>query len=171
MRKQTEQKRARLNLSLNLSAPNQREAWRRLCAIPTGQRTDAVCRAVCRMYEQDALLEAVRQIVREELRSVEFTSAKEKTEQPQAGDVDDNVLGFLLALDVDFIDYYLLHNLQTVYYDGVDGTGGVIKTCHLFDHALKWKEDGKIRHLGISFHSSADLLDRILTERIAGNGF
>ena len=85
--------------------------------------------------------------------------------------MDDNVLGFLLALDVDFIDYYLLHNLQTVYYDGVDGTGGVIKTCHLFDHALKWKEDGKIRHLGISFHSLADLLDRILTERIAGNGF
>lgn len=67
-------------------------------------------------------------------------------------------------LGVDFIDYYLLHNFQTVYYDGVDETGGVIKICHLFDHALKWKEDGKIRHLGISFHSSADLLDRILTE-------
>ena len=67
-------------------------------------------------------------------------------------------------LGVDCIDYYLLHNLQTVYYDGVDGTGGVIKTCHLFDHALKWKEAGKTRRLGISFHSSADLLDRILTE-------
>lgn len=67
-------------------------------------------------------------------------------------------------LGVDFIDYYLLHNFQTVYYDGIDGTGRVIKTCHLFDHALKWKDAGKIRHLGISFHSSADLLDRILTE-------
>lgn len=67
-------------------------------------------------------------------------------------------------LGVDCIDYYLLHNFQTVYYDGVDGTGGVIKTCHLFDHALKWKEAGKTRRLGISFHSSADLLDRILTE-------
>ena len=40
----------------------------------------------------------------------------------------------------------------------------MIKTCHLFDHALKWKEAGKTRRLGISFHSSADLLDRILTE-------
>lgn len=67
-------------------------------------------------------------------------------------------------LGVDCIDYYLLHNFQTVYYDGVDGAGGVIKTCHLFDHALKWKEAGKTRRLGISFHSSADLLDRILTE-------
>ena len=39
-----------------------------------------------------------------------------------------------------------------------------MKTTHLFDHAKKWKEEGKIRHLGFSFHSSAKLLDRILTE-------
>ena len=57
-----------------------------------------------------------------------------------------------------------MHNFQNVYYDGIDGKGGVIKTCHLFEHALKWKEEGKIRHLGFSFHSSAVLLDRILTE-------
>ena len=67
-------------------------------------------------------------------------------------------------LGVDYIDYYLLHNIQNVYYDGYDGNGGIVKTTHLFDHAKKWKEDGKIRHLGISFHSSAKLLDRVLTE-------
>ena len=88
----------RLNLSFSMASHFQREAWKRLCAIPSGQRTDAVCHAVCRMYEQDALLEAVRQIIREELRGVEFISAKETIEQPQAGDVDDSVLGFLLGL-------------------------------------------------------------------------
>ena len=88
----------RLNLSFSMASHFQREAWKRLCAIPSGQRTDAVCRAVCRMYEQNALLEAVRQIIREELRGVEFISAKETIEQPQAGDVDDSVLGFLLGL-------------------------------------------------------------------------
>ena len=67
-------------------------------------------------------------------------------------------------LGVDYVDYYLLHNIQNVYYDGYDGKGGIVKTTHLFDHAKKWKEDGKIRHLGISFHSSAKLLDRVLTE-------
>ena len=67
-------------------------------------------------------------------------------------------------LGVDYIDYYLLHNIQTVSYDGYDGKGGIVKTTHLFEHAKKWKEDGKIRHLGISFHSSAKLLDRVLTE-------
>ena len=67
-------------------------------------------------------------------------------------------------LGVEYVDYYLLHNIQNVNYDGYDGKGGIAKTTHLFDHAKKWKEDGKIRHLGISFHSSAKLLDRVLTE-------
>ena len=87
--------RRRLNLSFSMASPLQREAWKRLCAIPSGRRTEAVCRAVCRMNEYDA---TVRQIVREELHGVEFVSATEKPVQPQAGDVDENVLGFLLAL-------------------------------------------------------------------------
>ena len=91
----------RLNLSFNMASPLQREAWKRLCAIPAGQRTDAVCRAVCRMYEQDRLAETLRAVIREELHSVEFVSGKEKIEQPQAGDVDENVLGFLFALQND----------------------------------------------------------------------
>jgi hypothetical protein len=98
MRKQTEQKRARLNLSLNLSAPHQREAWNILRTIPPGQRTDAVCRMICKGYQREDLLDGIRRVIREELHSVELVSAKEKTEQPQAGDVDDSVLGFLLGL-------------------------------------------------------------------------
>ena len=98
MRKQTEQKRARLNLSLNLSAPHQREAWNILRAIPAGQRTDAVCRMICKGHKQEDLLDSIRAVVREELHRVEFVSVKEKNEQPQVGDVDDNVLGFLLGL-------------------------------------------------------------------------
>ena len=47
----------------------------------------------------------------------------------------------LSNLGVDYIDYYLLHNIQNVYYDGYDGTGGIVKTTHLFEHAKKWKED------------------------------
>ena len=70
----------------------------------------------------------------------------------------------LANLGVDYVDYYLLHNIQNVYYDGFDGTGGVVKATNLFEHAKQWKADGKIRHLGISFHSSAKLLDRVLEE-------
>lgn len=91
----------RVNLSLNLSAPHQREAWNILRAIPAGQRTDAVCRMICKGHRRDGLLEEIRAVVREELHSVEFVSAKEKTGQQRAGDLDDNVLGFLLALQND----------------------------------------------------------------------
>ena len=91
----------RVNLSLNLSAPHQREAWGIIRAIPAGQRTDAVCRMICKGYKRDALLEEIRAVIREELHNVEFVSVKEKTGQPQAGDLDDNVLGFLLALQND----------------------------------------------------------------------
>ena len=91
----------RLNLSLNLSAPHQREAWNILRAIPAGQRTDAVCRMICKGHQREDLLEGIRMVVREELHSVNSVSVKEKTGQPQAGDVDDNVLGFLLALQND----------------------------------------------------------------------
>lgn len=41
----------------------------------------------------------------------------------------------LSDVGMDFFDYYLLHNIQTQYYDGLDGKGGVVKTTHLFEHA------------------------------------
>lgn len=70
----------------------------------------------------------------------------------------------LEMLGVDFIDYYLIHAIKTDEYDGFGGQKGIIQTSHIFDHAKKWKEQGKIKHFGISFHSTAKLLDRILTE-------
>lgn len=86
----------RLNLSFSLTSPQQREAWRILSSIPVGQRTDTVCRMVCKAHEQDALLSAIRGLIREELRHLDLTT--EKSRQAQAGDMDENVLGFLLAL-------------------------------------------------------------------------
>ena len=73
----------RLNLAFSMSSPLQREAWDILRAVPSGQRTEAVCRAVSQMREQNSLLEAVRSAIREELQGVEVLSTKEKTEQPQ----------------------------------------------------------------------------------------
>ncbi len=87
----------RLNLSFSLASPQQREAWNILRSIPTGQRTDAVCRMVCKAHEQEALLSAIRGLIREELQRMDL-SALEKTEDSQAGDVDESVLGFLRAL-------------------------------------------------------------------------
>ena len=34
----------------------------------------------------------------------------------------------------------------------------------MFEHMQQWKKDGKIRHIGFSYHDSADNLDKILSE-------
>ena len=70
----------------------------------------------------------------------------------------------LANLGTDHVDYYLLHILNTKFYNGPDGKGGVVKTCRLFEHAQQWKAEGKIKHLGFSFHDSPEVLDQILTE-------
>lgn len=82
----------RLNLSFSMASPQQREAWRILRAIPSGRRTEAVCRAVC----QADLADTIRTIIREELQSIHIE--KENNTGTQAGDIDEGVLGFLRSL-------------------------------------------------------------------------
>lgn len=85
----------RLNLSFSMASPQQREAWRILRAIPSGRRTEAVCRAVC----QADLADTIRTIIREELKNIHIE--KENNTGTQAGDVDEDVLGFLRSLQDD----------------------------------------------------------------------
>lgn len=70
----------------------------------------------------------------------------------------------LKNVGVEYFDYYLLHNLNRVIYDGLDGRGGPVKKFHMFEHAREWKEKGLIRNLGFSFHDDPEMLDRILSE-------
>ena len=77
--------RRRLNLSLSMQSPQQREAWKVLRAIPPGQRTDAVCRMVCRAQEQDRLLDAIRKMFREELGRLELYPTREKQKNRRPG--------------------------------------------------------------------------------------
>ncbi len=58
---------------------------------------------------------------------------------------------------VDYFDYYLLHCLTKDNYE-------TAKRLDTFRFLLEKKAEGKIRHLGFSFHDKADLLDRILTD-------
>ncbi len=58
---------------------------------------------------------------------------------------------------VEYFDYYLLHCLNTENY-------ATAQRLDTFAFLQKQKEEGKIRHLGFSFHDKADLLDKILTE-------
>lgn len=91
----------RLNLAFSMATPRQREAWKILRAIPSGQRTDAVCRTILEHRSQQELLDAVRTAVQEELRHIQITPQIEQAEQTEAGSVNDDVLGFLLSLQND----------------------------------------------------------------------
>ena len=58
---------------------------------------------------------------------------------------------------VDYFDYYLLHNVNS----------SSIETANKFDcfEFIKQKKaEGKLRHIGFSYHDNAENLDKILTE-------
>ena len=86
----------RLSLSFSLTQREQRNAWERLSAVAPGQRMDAVCRMINGYMDQQELLDAIRRTIREELTGVSFTKAT--TTQQAQGAVDEDVLGFLRAL-------------------------------------------------------------------------
>lgn len=62
-------------------------------------------------------------------------------------------------LQVDYIDYYLLHVLGTV---GSRGLQGRFLDNGLLDFLLKEREAGRIRHLGWSFHGTKEGFDEAL---------
>ena len=54
-------------------------------------------------------------------------------------------------------DYYLLHALDAEHYK-------TVKRLGCFGFAMQKKAEGKVKHVGFSFHDSAEVLDQILTE-------
>lgn len=56
---------------------------------------------------------------------------------------------------VDYFDYYLLHNLNISHYE-------IAKDLECFKFVLQKKREGKIRHIGFSYHDHAGLLEEIL---------
>ena len=58
---------------------------------------------------------------------------------------------------VEYFDFYLMHAQNANNYKKY-------KACRAYEIARELKEEGKIRHVGLSFHDSAEVLDMILTE-------
>lgn len=63
----------------------------------------------------------------------------------------------LKILGVDYVDFYLMHAQNAKGY-------GHFKKCRAYEQAYELKKQGKIRHLGFSFHDSPEVLDMILSE-------
>ncbi|AVM70437.1 Fe-S oxidoreductase [Lachnospiraceae bacterium oral taxon 500] len=58
---------------------------------------------------------------------------------------------------VEYFDFYLMHAQDKNNYEK-------FKRCRAYETAYRFKEEGLIRHFGISFHDRAEVLEQILTE-------
>ena len=61
------------------------------------------------------------------------------------------------ACGVDYFDFYLMHAQGA-------GNYGHFQECHAYETAFALKAEGKVRHVGISFHDQAEVLEQILTD-------
>lgn len=59
---------------------------------------------------------------------------------------------------VDYFDYYLVHNLNSGFYDNI------VTPYHIFEILSEYKKEGKIKHLGFSVHDAPEFLERILNK-------
>ena len=63
----------------------------------------------------------------------------------------------LAACGVEYFDYYLMHAQCAEVYQ-------YFKKHRAYETAFALKEEGKVRHVGISFHDRAEVLEQILSE-------
>ena len=63
----------------------------------------------------------------------------------------------LAACGVDYFDFYLIH---------AQGAGNYphFRKCRAYETAFALKAEGKVRHVGISFHDRAEVLEQILSD-------
>lgn len=109
-----------------------------------GQSEHIVRQAVAERHSRDRFLLADK---------MPMMHLKGKTAKDQARIFDDQ----LQKCGVDYFDYYLLHCLDRNSYEAA-------KELDTFSFLMGKKAEGRLRHLGFSFHDRAEVLDRILTE-------
>lgn len=63
----------------------------------------------------------------------------------------------LEACSVEYFDIYLMHAQTAEVFQ-------YFKSCRAYETAFQLKEEGKVRHVGISFHDTAEVLEQILSE-------
>lgn len=57
---------------------------------------------------------------------------------------------------LEYFDFYLMHAQSKEIFEKY-------KKCRAYEQAIEFKKEGRIKHLGMSFHDKAEVLDEILT--------
>ena len=103
---------------------------------------DAVNRCISSRYSRDKYLLANK-----------LSSSYFKTEK----DIRPLFESQLEKCGVDYFDFYLMHSQSSNNY-------AHFKECIAYEQALHLKKEGKIRHVGFSFHDTPEFLEKILSE-------
>ncbi|MBP5308207.1 MAG: aldo/keto reductase [Clostridia bacterium] len=72
-------------------------------------------------------------------------------------DIRPLLLSQLEACGVEYFDFYLMHAQDS-------GNYGKYKRCRAYETAFELKKEGLVKHVGMSFHDKAAVLDEILTD-------
>jgi predicted aldo/keto reductase-like oxidoreductase len=62
----------------------------------------------------------------------------------------------LEACGVEYFDFYLMHAQNATNFEK-------FKACRAYETAFELKKEGKVKHVGFSFHDSAEVLDKIIS--------
>lgn len=107
----------------------------------SGKAEEAVGRCLTARYDRDRYLLATKM----PLWAVKETTDYEKIFQTQ-----------LAHCGVEYFDFYLLHAMNKDSFAKTEELGG-------FAFAERMKAEGKVKHIGFSFHDTAEVLDEILS--------
>ena len=91
----------RINLALSPDNPLQKEALAVFTQAPHGTRTTLICQALCEYQKNEALVEKLRRVIREELSKASIQETP-KSEPPEKAVADNRiVLDFIRGLQGD----------------------------------------------------------------------
>ena len=108
-----------------------------------GKSEDAVKQCLAQRYSRDRFLLANK------LSDTFFTTREE---------IRPLIESQLEKCGVEYFDFFLMHALSAKRHEKFKSLGA-------YEIAQQLKAEGKLRHVGMSFHDSAEVLDRILTDR------
>ena len=130
----------------------------------TKQMVDLFMEAGCTYFDTAWIYpgseEAMRQALVERYPRESYTIATKNAAWAGCNSREDAIEQFETSLrrtNAGYFDYYLLHNL------GQNRTN-VFDEFDLWNFAFEMKKQGKIRHVGFSFHSTAEELEEILSK-------
>ena len=130
----------------------------------TKQMVDLFMEAGCTYFDTAWIYpgseEAMRQALVERYPRESYTIATKNAAWAGCKSREDAIEQFETSLrrtNAGYFDYYLLHNL------GQNRTN-VFDEFDLWNFAFEMKKQGKIRHVGFSFHSTAEELEEILSK-------